>query len=204
VTAPSNQRLKLAARRLGNASFSSAPQLKRASLGGRSETMEQTEAIKRTEAFLHDQLGLEARFGPGGPEWSQLSLPSAPGAQYNFEIHVYTDGEPQICARLLNDDANRYFWYHPFEVPDFGSVEERDKGFFEALELLVTRPSRIRQSKGLFLCRFVCEVLDSEQWRRVGPSMSALTLTNFRFPPGRNRTYTAPPSLTGGATGPAA
>ncbi len=166
--------------------------------------MEQTEAIERTEAFLRAQLGMHARFQPGGPEWSQLSLPPAPDAEYTFEIHVYEDGEPQICARLLNDDSDRYFWYHPFEVPDFGSVDERDSGFFEALELLVTKPSRIRQSKGWFLCRFICEVLDNGQWRRVGPTMSALTFTTFRFPPGRNRTYTSPPSTKGGSRGPAA
>ncbi|SRR5258705_7480577 len=166
--------------------------------------MEQTEAIKRTEAFLRAQLGVDVHFRPGGPEWSQLSLPPAPDAEYSFEIHVYADGEPQICARLINHDASRYFWYHPFEVPDFGSVDARDKGFFEALELLVTRPSRIRQSKGLFLCRFVCEVLDNGQWRRVGPGMGALTFTNFKLPPGRKRTYSSPASRGRGSTGPAA
>jgi hypothetical protein len=164
--------------------------------------MEQGEVIKRTEAFLRAQIGLEDQFRPAGPDWSQLSLPSAPGAEYRFEIHVYADGEPQICARLLNDDTDQYFWYHPFEVPDFGSVDERDKGFFEALQLLVTKPSRIRQSKGLFLCRFVCEIQEGGQWRRVGPSMSALTFTNFRLPPGRSRTYTSAP--TSGSSGPAA
>ncbi len=166
--------------------------------------MEQAQAVKRTEAFLRAQFGLEAQFRAAGPDSSQLTLPSAPGAEYGFEIHVHIDGEPQICARLLNDNSDRYFWYHPFEVPDFGSVDERDKGFFEVLQLLVTKPSRIRQSEGLFLCRFVCEVLDNGQWRRVGPSMSALTFTNFRLPPGRHRTYTSPPSPIGGSTGPAA
>jgi hypothetical protein len=185
-------------------SYIHRPQVKRGSLGGRRETMEQAEAIKRTEEFLRAQFGLEGQFRPAGLEWSELSLPSAPGAQYNFEIHVYADGDPQICARLLNDDANRYFWYHPFEVPAFGSVDERDKGFFEALQLLVTKPSRIRQSKGLFLCRFVCEVLDHGQWQRVGPCMSALTFSNFKLPAGRNRTYTSPPSPIGGSRGPAA
>ena len=167
-------------------------------------TMKQQELIDRTLQLVQEITGRAESLQEVRHDWSLLHLPPAPNGDYSIEVYVYADGEPEISAQLVGAPTHLHFWYHPFEIYDFGSEQERDEDFIEAVRLLLTRRSRIRQKKGLFSCSFVCEVDDNGSWKRLGPGMSALRFTGFRFPPGWRRVYHSSPLGCASKTGPAA
>ena len=103
-----------------------------------------------------------------------VHLPPARDAQYRFVLYIYEDGEPQIAAALVDGDPEAYFWYWPFEEPDFDSPEERQSEFLSAVHQLLTSRSRIRQKRGWLNTHFRCEVESGDGWSRAGPFMSGL------------------------------
>ena len=151
------------------------------------------ELIDRTLQLVREVTGRPESFEQVESDWSVLRLPPTPNADYGIEIYMYADGEPQICAQLVGAPSDLHFWCHPFEIYDFGSEQERDDGFLEAVRLLLTKRSRIRQKKGLLCCDFICEVDEGGSWRRLGPGTSAVTFTGIRLPPGRRRVYHSSP-----------
>lgn len=102
-----------------------------------------------------------------------IHLPAAPRAEYRFVLYIYDDGEPQICAILVRD-PEAYFWYWPFEEPDFDTPAERECAFLAAVRQLLTSPTRIRQKRSLLNTHFRCEVRDVDAWSLVGPFISGL------------------------------
>ena len=76
-----------------------------------------------------------------------VHLPPARHADYRFTLYIHEDGEPQIGAVLIDGDPEAYFWYWPFEEPDFDSPAERQSEFLSAVHQLLTSRSRIRQKR---------------------------------------------------------
>ena len=103
-----------------------------------------------------------------------IHLPAAPCAEYRFVLYVHDDGEPQVCASLIDGDPDAHFWYWPFEEPDYDTQSEREEAFLAAVHELVTLPTRIRQKRGLLNTQFRCEVQRATGWSRAGPFMAGL------------------------------
>jgi len=111
-----------------------------------------------------------------------IHLPPAPRAEYRFTLYIHEDGEPQVGAVLVDGDSEAYFWYWPFEEPDFTSAAQRQSEFLSAVHQLLTSRSRIRQKRGWLNTHFRCEVEVGGAWSRVGPLMSGLK-ASFKPPP---------------------
>ncbi len=103
-----------------------------------------------------------------------IHLPAAPHGEYRFSLYVHDDGEPQVCATLVDGDPEAYFWSWPFEEPDYDNQSDREKAFLSAIQELVTSPTRIRQKRGLLNTHFRCEVQRASAWSRAGPFMAGL------------------------------
>jgi len=124
-----------------------------------------------------------------------IHLPQARDADYRFIIHVYEDGEPQIGAVLVDGYPEAYFWYWPFEEPDFDSPDRRRSEFLSAVRRLLTSRSRIRQKRGWLTTEFRCEVKSGEGWSRAGPSLSGLKWGCKPPPTEQKVTFYESPSL---------
>jgi hypothetical protein len=111
-----------------------------------------------------------------------IHLPAAPQGEYRFVLYVYDDGEPQLSATLVDGDPNAYFWYWPFEEPDYDTRTERERAFLSAVKELVTSRTRIRQKRGLLSTHFRCEVQRGSDWSQAGPFMAG-SRWGFRPPP---------------------
>ena len=111
-----------------------------------------------------------------------VHLPAAQSGDYRFTLYVYDDGEPQVCATVLDGDPGASFWSWPFEDPDYRSPSEREKAFFRAVQDLLTSTTRISQKRGLLFTSFRCEVLRGDQWTEIGPTMSYWRWGKFLIP----------------------
>jgi hypothetical protein len=130
--------------------------------------------VQRTEELLGELLP-DVKLSPraDGRCWS-VDLPPTDGADYRFALYVYDDEELQVTASRLAGQPDEYFWYHPFEAPDYDSPAQREGAFLAAVKALLTQRSRIRYRRGLLSASFKCEVTDGEAWQQVGPAMSCL------------------------------
>jgi hypothetical protein len=109
----------------------------------------------------------------------QLSHPS--GADYEFLVYLYPDGEPQIGARLVSSPTTS-FWSQLFETPDFSSPAEQLRSFHTSLTALLTHATRITYRRGLLLSTFLCEAESQAGWQRVGGTAGFFRFGNFRLP----------------------
>lgn len=100
--------------------------------------------------------------------YSVLHLEAPRGADYEFSVWVYDDGEPQIAARLMAGTEDQSFWDRHFELPDYSSNESRNTAFLEILERVTTCRTRITQTKGWLLWGFCCYAEVAGEWLSVG------------------------------------
>jgi hypothetical protein len=128
---------------------------------------------------------------------SAIHLPPSQGADYRFVLYIHEDGEPQIAAVVVDGDPESYFWYWPFEEPEFSSVEERHREFLVAVKDLLGNRTRIRQKRGWLNTHFRCEIENGETWSRVGPTMAGLKWS-FKPPPTEEKVvfYQSPPLVS--------
>ena len=118
---------------------------------------------------------------PGAKElrtegYLKISFPAALNSDYNFSLYLYYDNEPQICASHTIKPES-FFWFHPFEIYDFDSEEERIDAFNKTVENLFTNPTRIVQKKGLISWSFSCFYFKNVKWIEVY-SHSGLRISN--------------------------
>jgi hypothetical protein len=119
----------------------------------------------------------------------------APGkdAEYAFAVWVYEDGEPQLSASLTSSHDEHSFWYLPFELPDWPNAAARTEDFLAALHTVVSKRTRITQTRRLLSWSFDCEFDDCGVWKSIG-GISFLRFSNFVIPKieGRRRRYSSP------------
>jgi hypothetical protein len=124
--------------------------------------------VDQTAAFIRGILPTEAVTIVADADATRLELPSAPGAEYSFQLWCYADGERNIHADLIADPEQR-FWYHPFELEDFDRDPVKVAAATEReLLLLVSRRTRVRINRGWVFWNFVLEAeTASGEWERV-------------------------------------
>src|SRR5205814_2220665 len=93
--------------------------------------------------------------GVGGPSY-HIRLPFPASADYSFTLWL-GDVEKQISARLLTADERTYFWYMPFEEPDYPSAERLTEALLSTAESIIRHNTRIEQKRGLLFTHFKCE-----------------------------------------------
>lgn len=162
--------------------------------------MTQTQVLTELEARLRS-LHVERTEVPA---YTRLALPAAEGAEFQFNLYVYDDGEPQISTKPMPGLASGIsvdelaFWSLPFEEPDYDNHAERLAAFLAALEMLLTRPVRITQRRGWFWYRFSCDYQLGDRWIPV-PGCQYFRHSNFKFLDDRRRererTFLSPPLL---------
>lgn len=131
--------------------------------------------------------------------WKRIALPLAEGADYRFSVHEDANcDERQISASLANEASkDKYFWYMPLEFPDFhNSAEELAKCYLGTLLHLLTRQTRIIQTKGLLNWSFRCESLNGQNWEHVYGHLGLRISCKAPRIKGRKRVYTSPPLST--------
>ena len=124
-----------------------------------------------------------------------VHLPLPLGAEYGFRLYVYDDGEPQVCARLVDGDPDADFWCWPFEEPDFDSHAEREGAFLDGVRELTSR-SRIIQQRGLLTTTFRCQVERHGKWSMIGDAVGYLRWSTKPPPTKRRVTCYRSPALT--------
>lgn len=112
----------------------------------------------------------------GADDFLRISLPVAANSDYYFSVFLYKDGDPQISA-TYSKNSDCYFWYHPFEIYDFDSQEDRINAFNKTVENLFINPTRIIQKKGLISWSFSCFYFKNNEWIKVY-SHSGLRIAN--------------------------
>jgi hypothetical protein len=95
-----------------------------------------------------------------------ILLPVPAGADYGFILWLGA-GEKQISARLLTADERSYFWYMPFEEPDYRSADQLTEAFLSTTEKIIRHNTRIEQKRGLLFTHFKCEFESPMGWRKV-------------------------------------
>ncbi len=121
-----------------------------------------------------------------------LRLPAAPGADYSFRLQFY-EHEYTVVATPTDDPDAGLFWHQSIERMGAVSMEPVEQAFREFVFDLISHESRILHRRGMFFHRFICEVLRTAGWERVGGRILALR-TRYRVPPmlGHAREYRAP------------
>ena len=133
-------------------------------------------------------------------EYLSFALPLAADADYAFRLWLHPDGERQISAVIAGTEdtatTELYFWHHPFEIPDYDSIEELNQAFMDTIVLLASHETRIVQEKKALTWEFSCEAKSAGTWRHVFSDV-ALSFTNFVFPSidGRTKIYSSPALL---------
>lgn len=117
-----------------------------------------------------------------GGNYYKISFPASDNSDYYFEAYIYEDGEPQIAAQLKNALADTYFWYMPFELAAFNTVDHSHEEFLKYLKLVLFNPTRITASKGMLLFSFVCEYNDGKSWETVGGISCFYRFSKFIIP----------------------
>ncbi len=125
--------------------------------------------------------------------WEHLNLPSAPGADYHFELYEYSNGEKHICARRCEASEKEYFWYSAHELYLGKDAEAVAREYLDDLEKLISHPTRIKQVRGILFMKFKCQYKDDEKGWKTVSSNSALK-SGFQFPPmaERSKIYESP------------
>ncbi|MGJ8671219.1 MAG: hypothetical protein ACSHXK_17170 [Oceanococcus sp.] len=116
------------------------------------------------------------------------TVPCSDSSDYEFQLFVYSDGEPQISARLLAD-PDAYFWYLPFELEQYGCPEAAQKEFQRIARKILSSETCVLQSNGLISHTFDLFILENRERKLVG---STLVLRfGVRTPPieGKNHEY---------------
>lgn len=132
--------------------------------------------VHRIDQLLHRLApGLQSTFHEE-PEWARFELEPPESADYAFTLHVADSDEPQISAELLGLGEHPHFWYWPFESPDYRSPAEQFEHFEESLGLLLFCPTRIIQTKRLFMMGFRCEAREDNTWKQIGGNHGCLRL----------------------------
>jgi len=100
-----------------------------------------------------------------GPSY-HISLPAPASADYAFTLWLGA-GEKQISARLLTASEHTYFWYMPFEEPDYQTEDELTTAFLKATRNIILCNTRIEQKRGLLFIQFICEFESPTGWEPV-------------------------------------
>jgi hypothetical protein len=104
------------------------------------------------------------------------------------------DGEAQLSASLLEQESkDLYFWYIPFELPDFESPRAAIEALVDRATKVMGNPSRILQRRGLLFWSFEAEFLEADEWTSAG-GVSAFRFGGFHVPETheRERAYHSP------------
>lgn len=96
------------------------------------------------------------------PKQTRLIFPAETGSDYRIVALVRHDGtRVDVLAELVADPELR-FWRHPLRAADGEGVESLAARLGDVLAPLLSRPTRIRQSRGLLTWRFTCELPGEE------------------------------------------
>ena len=123
------------------------------------------------------------------------------GESHAFHLSAPRESEFRLTVRSYGDialeisaapgsirEAGAYFWHMPFELPASRSRAELVDEFVSSTFRLISLPSRIVQTRGLFCWSFRCEVYENGSWL---PFYSHAVLRPCRTPAirGRSRVY---------------
>ena len=107
------------------------------------------------------------------PEYTLFDLEPADASQLGYQVFVYSDGEPQLAARLASSEAaargcDDVVWAMSFERQDFAAIDQMRDAFMRALRLVVTRRTQVTCRRSPFLVTSRCDYEDENgQWVRL-------------------------------------
>jgi hypothetical protein len=122
--------------------------------------------IDATRALLRALLPTAPIEERGNSERLTFVLPWPAGGDYRIAATVEGE-EASLSAERRGATAGEYFWYHPFEDADFRGVGALYAAFHRELEILVSHPTRVIQSRRLLSWEFGCEYESTAGWQRL-------------------------------------
>lgn len=117
-----------------------------------------------------------------------IDLPFRENSDYLFRLYIYTFGQHEICANLLDKETGKplgvCFWGHAIEVWDRGyySFEELRTDFHETLRLVVENETRVIQQDMDKVWNFTFEALVDGEWKSVPGSGIEFKDSGLKFP----------------------
>jgi hypothetical protein len=149
-----------------------------------------TSVDQTVEKLLKDWMP-DSTLAPQRESWGErLELPVAKGGEYGFVLYEYKDSaERQVAARRLGASDEEYFWYAALEYGEAHVITEQ---YRELVTLVLTRPTRIIQRKGLVFWHFRCEALTDGKWKRVSGNSVLKGAGKVPMIAGRRQVYASP------------
>jgi hypothetical protein len=123
--------------------------------------------------------------------FDRVVLPSAAKSDFAFELIFDDDQKAALDARLKGESAKAYFWYRPFEQPDYDTYELRASEIVATVELVLRSRSRVTQTKGLLFWRFNAEVESAGEWRPLYAHLALKGQFDVPSISGRSKEYHA-------------
>jgi hypothetical protein len=135
-----------------------------------------------TRKALEVREGAVTAISDEGMKYWKVTFNKAPESDYTFCAYIYEDGEVQIGAQRDGAPAKEYFWYKPYEEPDYSSIESMHAEFLSNLGLLLTHKTRIAHKKGIFSGSLEIEYESEGEWI-YGGGTSYFKFGGFNPPP---------------------